>query len=173
MWAVHAVVHQKHVVNWMGGWCAEMPKYASHIIFNLIILCILFILYQYTSTSLTTLQLVLFLTFYVIGSVILTPDLDSKSEAARRCGIACLPYRKIFKHRGASHHPFYGVASRILYVAALALIVLWLLWMFGWKFSIDGNTALNFMILHIKEIGVAGTGLFIANLLHIFLDKIT
>lgn len=149
-----------------------MPKYASHLIFNLSALAAMFLLYQYTGASLTTLQLALFLFFYIIGSVILTPDLDSKSEAARRCGVACLPYRKIFKHRGLSHHPLWGIASRLLYMAVLALIILWLLWVFGWQFHINGSSALNFMILYVKEIGIAGAGLFIANLLHIFLDRI-
>lgn len=150
-----------------------MPKYSSHLIFNFIILILFFILYQLAGAPLTTLQLVLFLIFYALGSIILTPDLDSKSEASRRCGVVCAPYRKLFKHRGTSHHPIYGVASRILYVALIAIIILWLVWVFVWQFKIDGGAMLAFMHLHVKEIGIASTGLFTANLLHILLDKIT
>ena len=149
-----------------------MPNYSSHLIFNFIILAILFILYQLAGSPLTTPQLALFLLFYTLGSVILTPDLDSKSEALRRCGVACMPYRKLFKHRGTSHHPLWGVASRILYVALLALIILWAGGALGWRFEIDGGSALAFIYLHVKEIGIAGAGLFLSNMLHIVLDKI-
>ena len=83
-----------------------------------------------------------------------------------------MPYRKLFKHRGTSHHPLWGVASRILYVALLALIILWAGWALGWRFEIDGGSALAFIYLHVKEIGIAGAGLFLSNMLHIVLDKI-
>lgn len=150
-----------------------MPSYSSHILFNFIILSALFILYQYAGAPLTTIQLALFLIFYILGTAILTPDLDSRSEASRRCGVACTPYRKLFKHRGLSHHLIWGIVSRIIYVTLIAIIIGWLVWVFWWRFSIDGSSLLTFTFLHMKEIGTAGAGLFLSNLFHIALDKIT
>ena len=149
-----------------------MPRYSSHLIFNFIALSALFILYQYTGARLTTLQAAIFLAFYIIGSTILTPDLDSKSEASRRCGIACVPYRKIFKHRGISHHPLWGIVTRILYIVIIVLIVMWMVWVFMWQFQINGSSVLVFMRLHVQDIIIACIGLFISNVLHIFLDRI-
>ena len=149
-----------------------MPSYSSHLIVNFSLLGALFVIYQFAGSPLTTLQLALFLVFYILGSVIITPDLDSKSEASRRCGVACVPYRKLFKHRGLSHHPLWGIASRILYVALLAFIVLWLAWLFGWRFEIDGGSALTFIRMYVKEIGAGAAGLFLANLFHIILDRL-
>ena len=149
-----------------------MPRYSSHLICNFIALSALFILYQYTGARLTTLQLAIFLAFYIIGSIILTPDLDSKSEASRRCGLVCAPYRKIFKHRGISHHPIWGIVTRIMYVTMLVLIILWVMWLFGSRFQIEISSIFIFIILHVKEIIIACAGLVISNILHIFLDRV-
>lgn len=64
------------------------------------------------------------------------------------------------------------MTARMVYVALLALIIMWLVWVFVWQFQIDGGTMHAFVRLHVKEIGIAGAGLFISNLLHITLDKI-
>lgn len=148
-----------------------MPSDSIHTIFNFIIYALISILHmKYPVLSLA--QYAIFTLFFIIGTLVLNPDLDTNSKSSQRCGVACKPYKWAFHHRGTSHHWLWGTAARILYVALLALIILWLVWVFVWQFQIDGGAMLAFVRLHVKEIGIAGAGLFIANLLHIFLDRV-
>lgn len=144
-----------------------MPKYTSHILFNFSLLIILFIIYQRYSFPLTEQQLILFLLSYFIGTVYLTPDIDTRSEASRRCGISCTPYRWFFTHRGISHHWLYGILTRIIYV----LLIIGLL-----IFFISGlpeiNTFINTLLSYKIEMLFIITGLFLSNLFHIILDTI-
>lgn len=143
-----------------------MPGYSSHLIINFLFLSGLYILYV-QHPFLTTVQLAIFIFSFFVGTVVLTPDLDVKSEAAKRCGIVCVPYRKIFRHRKLSHHWLWGVVTRILYVLILLIVtgaVVWalkvqlpeMLWVLRYPFE-------SFLLI---------AGLFIANLLHIISDMI-
>lgn len=148
-----------------------MPSDASHVIFNFIVFAAISILHV-EFPVLSLLQYAIFTGFFLLGTLVLNPDLDTNSKSSQRCGVACKPYKWIFRHRGASHHWLWGTAACILYVALLALIVLLSVWVFGWRFSIDGGSVLTFIILHVKEFAVAIGGLFLANVFHILLDRV-
>lgn len=143
-----------------------MPNYSSHLILNFFILSALYILYV-QHPFLTIIQLSLFIIGFFIGTVLLTPDIDLKSEPARRCGIACTPYRKIFSHRGISHHWLWGTVTRIIYV----LIIIGLLagLVFILKLPLPDITV---VLTHPFEILMVVAGLFLANVLHTVVDAV-
>ena len=143
-----------------------MPKYSTHLIFNLTILSAMVVIYQYNPV-LTPTQLAFFLGAFVIGTCIATPDLDTKSEASRRCGIVCAPYRKLAKHRGTSHHWLWGTAARIVYFTLIIIIALWVL---GWLAS--PREYIPALGDYKYELLAGAAGLFISNILHIFLDNV-
>lgn len=103
---------------------------------------------------------------YLVGTFWLTPDLDlATSRPTRRWGVLrllWLPYTWLFSHRGLSHHPFLGALTRVLYLAALAGLVLWALDRLGyhWQFRFPlSHSWLSFF-----------SGLLLADFLHLLLD---
>jgi uncharacterized metal-binding protein len=63
---------------------------------------------------------------FLLGGLLLSPDLDTRSNASRRWGPLRLlwwPYRRGLPHRSLlSHSPLLGTAGRLAYLAALALL---------------------------------------------------
>lgn len=61
----------------------------------------------------------------LIGGLYLSPDLDTISRPYKRWGILGLnpwyPYRKMMKHRGASHAIILGTGTRLLYAFPLTI----------------------------------------------------
>lgn len=142
-----------------------MPNYSSHLIFNFFLLILIIPLYIQLEPFFTPFQLYIFLLFYFIGSVYLTPDMDTKSEAQKRCGLFCFPYRKAFKHRGNSHHWLIGVITRILYVLLLIFLLIFII------YGREGIESFAIaLILYKKEMVMASCGMFLSNLFHIILD---
>ncbi|APD47767.1 metal-binding protein [Synechococcus sp. CS-602] len=72
---------------------------------------------------------------FLVGGLLLSPDLDTRSNATRRWGPLRLlwwPYRKGLSHRSVlSHSPLLGTAGRLAYLALLALGLAALLSFFG------------------------------------------
>ncbi len=68
---------------------------------------------------------------FLIGGLLLSPDLDTRSNATRRWGPLRLlwwPYRRLLRHRSLlSHTPLIGTAGRLLYLGAVLLGFCWLL----------------------------------------------
>lgn len=64
---------------------------------------------------------------FLVGGLWLSPDLDTRSNPTRRWGPLRLlwwPYRRLLRHRSLlSHSPLLGTAGRLLYLAALVLVV--------------------------------------------------
>ena len=62
---------------------------------------------------------------FLVGGLLLSPDLDTRSNATRRWGplrVLWWPYRHWLSHRSLiSHTPLIGSAGRLLYMAALIL----------------------------------------------------
>ncbi|MCP9928232.1 DUF2227 family putative metal-binding protein [Cyanobium sp. CH-040] len=63
---------------------------------------------------------------FLLGGLLLSPDLDTRSNATRRwgpLGVLWWPYRHGLSHRSLfSHSPLLGTAGRLAYLAALALL---------------------------------------------------
>lgn len=98
---------------------------------------------------------------FIIGTELVTPDLDTASTPSSRVGWIWLPYRLAFKHRGTSHNYIFGFISRILYITLIIGLLCIL-------FSIQ--PAVTPELLAIVLVLIAGIAA--ANGLHIFLDKI-
>ena len=62
---------------------------------------------------------------FLLGGLLLSPDLDTRSNASRRwgpLGLLWWPYRRLQRHRSLlSHSPLLGTAGRLGYLAALLL----------------------------------------------------
>ena len=63
---------------------------------------------------------------FLLGGLLLSPDLDTRSNATRRwgpLGVLWWPYRRGLSHRSLlSHSPLLGTAGRLTYLAGLALL---------------------------------------------------
>lgn len=142
-----------------------MPSDAVHIIFNFIIFALISILHvKYPVLSLA--QYAIFTLFFIIGTLVLNPDLDTKSEASRRCGLLCKPLRKITKHGGICHKWAIGTIVILIYVFVILAIGVIII------FGIDGLISLIKQALsHKAEIISGAGGVFIANFLHLLLDR--
>jgi uncharacterized metal-binding protein len=68
---------------------------------------------------------------FLLGGLLFSPDLDTRSNPTRRWGPLRLlwwPYRRLLRHRSLlSHTPLIGTAGRLLYVGAVLLGFSWLL----------------------------------------------
>jgi uncharacterized metal-binding protein len=60
---------------------------------------------------------------FLVGGLLLSPDLDTRSNPTRRWGPLRLlwwPYRRLLRHRSLlSHSPLLGTCGRLAYLAAL------------------------------------------------------
>jgi uncharacterized metal-binding protein len=63
---------------------------------------------------------------FLVGGLLLSPDLDTHSRATRRwgpLGLLWWPYRRVLSHRSLfSHSPLLGSAGRLAYLGALVLL---------------------------------------------------
>jgi uncharacterized metal-binding protein len=68
---------------------------------------------------------------FLVGGLLLSPDLDTRSNPTRRWGPLRLlwwPYRRLLRHRSLlSHSPLLGTCGRLAYLAALLLLACLLL----------------------------------------------
>ncbi|MCS7191502.1 MAG: metal-binding protein [Armatimonadetes bacterium] len=105
---------------------------------------------------------------YLVGTFWLTPDLDlTTSRPARRWGILrifWLPYAWLFTHRGLSHRPFLGALTRVLYLAALAGIGLFLLDLLGYKLQFEISLSDGWLSFF--------AGVLVADAIHLVLDTV-
>ena len=112
-------------------------------------------------------ELLTFAGAYLFSSLMLSPDLDLRSNSARRrwgiLGFIWVPYTKVFKHRGLSHNLLLGPLTRIGYLFLLGALVVFALNYFGLR--------ANIRVQLDKEIlAMIGIGLYLPNVLHILYD---
>ena len=64
---------------------------------------------------------------FLLGGLLLSPDLDTRSNPTRRWGplqVLWWPYRSLLSHRSlVSHTPLIGTAGRLLYLALVLLLL--------------------------------------------------
>jgi uncharacterized metal-binding protein len=150
----------------------SMPSGKTHLRIEAMILVlwaalsILFVLRHWITSS----QALLFLGTYVFSMFLLSPDLDlSKSDAFGRWGILrwiWLPYAWLFRHRQVSHHPLWGPASRISYIAILVLSAT-LIYLVS-----TGRPGPRLRLSFVNALPVL-LGLYLPNIEHICADRIS
>lgn len=73
--------------------------------------------------------LLAFVAAYLVGTFLITPDLDLADGHVLAktnwglLGLLWVPYGLLFKHRGLSHSWFLGPLTRLVYIAAVALML--------------------------------------------------
>jgi len=131
-----------------------LPSFQSHQKFNYFFL-LFFLTAVFELTKNIELTCFYFLG-YILGTEILTPDLDTDSVPYRRLGMIAWPYKRIFKHRRDSHTIIKGFIGRLGYVLLLIAFPMWMLY--------QGFPIWQTLILM--------TGIAMANMLHIIRDGI-
>lgn len=150
-----------------------MPAGKTHLRIELITLPLWAALF-YLFVDASWLSIVLFGGAYLFSSLLLSPDLDLRHNAARRrwglLGFVWLPYTKIFKHRGVSHSLLLGTLTRLGYLALLAVIAALALSYFNvWTISV---TQLPWTKLDLWLAGILLAGLWLPNILHALVDRL-
>lgn len=114
-------------------------------------------------------SLIVFGLSYLFSSLMLSPDLDLRSNSARRrwgiLGFIWIPYTKLFKHRGLSHNLLFGPLTRVGYLLLFVTLI-----MYGLSYlGVRTNIPLHFD----KELLVMiALGLYLPNFLHVLYDKL-
>lgn len=116
---------------------------------------------------------------YIVGTFFLSPDNDiyhsSQNKRWRFLKFIWYPYTKIFKHRGVSHIPFYGMITKLLYLSFVFTIFLFLIKIF-FKYALNYDEInLKFSLLELitqPYLTLFLAGLFLSELMHIFTDMI-
>lgn len=114
---------------------------------------------------------------YIAGTFFLSPDNDiyhsSQNKRWKFLKFIWYPYTRIFKHRGISHIPFYGMVTKLLYLSFIFLIFLFSVKL-TLKFILNNDIIdLKLSILDFIQqpyILLFLTGLFLSELMHIFTD---
>ena len=111
-----------------------------------------------------------FLFAYLFSSLFLSPDLDlAQSRASRRWGIGRIvwfPYAAMCRHRRISHHLILGPLTRILYLGAIVIGLLY-------GFAHLAGRSVSFSWPSWRVVSAILVGFFLPNQLHIIVDRIS
>jgi uncharacterized metal-binding protein len=115
---------------------------------------------------------------YLVGTFLVTPDLDLAENRVRAksnwglLGLLWVPYGAIFSHRGLSHTWFVGPLTRLLYLVMLALALSWLVSALGptlgYHFSIGARLGSSWPGLALGAL----VGYYLSQWLHLIADGI-
>jgi len=119
---------------------------------------------------------------YLIGTFLLSPDLDLKhskpSKRWRFLKIIWRPYQKKSKHRGLSHTPILGAFIKLFYlmfVLTVIYLILYLLFSNYWKEGLEILSSINPLVLiddlaYKEWVFYAILGLLASELMHVVAD---
>ncbi|MCP5492031.1 MAG: DUF2227 family putative metal-binding protein [Chlamydiales bacterium] len=148
-----------------------MAQYKTHAKFNLFIALPSFSLIVYFYFTQDVRLLSIFIAAFAYSTLFMNPDLDLAHQIKFLSirGVLTSPFRlysKIFSHRGFSHSIVFGTLSRLLFLAVLALLCMWI--------YTQANPSLNgvwsFILNHQTPLLYAFSGIFLADLSHLALD---
>lgn len=121
----------------------------------------------------------LFSASYLVGTFLVTPDLDLAENSVRSksnwglLGLLWVPYGALFSHRGLSHTWFLGPLTRLLYMVVVALALSWVVTVlapyFGYTFSLQARLAENWQELALGALA----GYYLSQWLHLVADGIS
>ncbi len=103
---------------------------------------------------------------FAFAMLFLSPDLDlARSRPTRRWGALAFlwwPYAKLFRHRGISHHVFWGPLTRLAYLALLVVAA---------AAVVSAATGLRITPRDAPpEAWAALGGVYVPNVLHVLID---
>lgn len=151
-----------------------MSNYKTHSAFNLllalpVLMGVLASVFHPPFTLLIT-----FAATFLYSTLFMSPDLDLAYQIKLTSlrGILASPFRlysRIFKHRGLSHSVIFGSATRILWLAAIALVIFFLIYE-----SLPSEKSLMLFFKKYKSYLLYGlAGICFSDWCHLFLDKRT
>jgi uncharacterized metal-binding protein len=125
--------------------------------------------YLLAERAVTVEIVVAFTLAYAFSMLFLSPDLDlARSRASRRwrtARILWIPYALVFRHRGLSHHPLLGPATRIAYLGAVVALAV--------AAAVVGiGVPLNLVPPSTGPLLGALVGLYVPNLTHVVADRV-
>ena len=122
--------------------------------------------------------LALFSLSYLIGSFLVTPDLDLAEQHVRAkkhwglLGLLWIPYGVLFNHRGLSHTWILGPATRLIYMTVVGLAITYLITYimpyFGYQVSFQAQLVRNWQELVVGALA----GYYLSQWLHLIADGI-
>lgn len=164
-----------------------MPNGRTHEAINLTFYAGLAAGYAYAKSQGLTAELELLITpqaittfsaSYLVGTFLVTPDLDLAEQGVRAksnwglLGMLWIPYGAMFSHRGLSHTWLIGPLTRIIYIAVVALTLAYVAAavapFFGYTLSIRTQLVNNW-----QELALGGLiGYYVSQWLHLVADGI-
>jgi uncharacterized metal-binding protein len=115
---------------------------------------------------------------YLIGTFLVTPDLDLAENRVRAksnwglLGLLWVPYGALFKHRGLSHSWVVGPLTRLIYLGLLGLTISYLLAIagpyLGYTFSFETRVADDWRELALGAL----LGYYLSQWLHLIADGV-
>lgn len=150
-----------------------MPQYKTHAVLNLFFALPLLIGALYYWLHPARESLVIFSCAFVYTSLFMSPDMDlaHRIKWYSLRGLLSIPFRsysKVFRHRGISHSLLLGSLTRIVWLSAFILGVLYL--SVGFSLSLDQIIAHG--VLYKRELVYCFLGICSADVIHILTDKI-
>ena len=120
----------------------------------------------------------LFTVSYLVGTFLVTPDLDLADNRVRAksnwglLGLLWAPYGEMFSHRGLSHTWFVGPMTRLLYMVMVGLALSWVATVisshFGYTFSVRAGWRENSWELSLGSL----LGYYLSQWLHLIADGV-
>ena len=164
-----------------------MPSGRTHESINLLVYGAAAVAYAYArregltaefDTILAPQTLKTFSLSYLIGTFLVTPDLDLAENRMRArnnwglLGLLWIPYGALFSHRGLSHTWIIGPLTRLLYLVGIGLALAWAAAQvgpyFGYSFSFKAKLAQNWPELALGALA----GYYLSQWLHLLADGI-
>jgi len=119
-----------------------------------------------------------FLVSYLVGTFLVTPDLDLAKNSVRAkshwglLGLLWVPYGKLFRHRGLSHSWILGPLTRLLYMGLITIffivIAMALTSYFGFELHVAVRLGQSWEPLSLGAL----SGYFLSQWLHLLADGI-
>ena len=120
----------------------------------------------------------LFTVSYLVGTFLVTPDLDLADNHVRAkrnwglLGVLWVPYGELFSHRGLSHTWFVGPLTRLLYMVIVGFALSWVasagLSHFGYTLNIRAQWRENGLELSLGTL----LGYYLSQWLHLIADGV-
>lgn len=148
-----------------------MSQYKTHTYFNIFLALPISIVFIYYKLHTAKEFIITFSALFCYSTLFMSPDVDisDKIKLFSLKGLFTLPFRlysKIFSHRGLSHSIIFGTATRILFLAALLSL---LLFIFGAALP-EKRSILYFFKTYKPYIIWGCLGIFFADICHLVLD---
>jgi uncharacterized metal-binding protein len=164
-----------------------MPNGRTHETINLLTFASLAGAYRYAQTQglltafepiITPQSLGLFSLSFLVGTFLVTPDLDLAENHVRAksnwglLGLLWVPYGEMFSHRGLSHTWLVGPLTRLIYMIVVGLALSWVVSaaapLFGYRFSVQTQLHDNWLELALGAL----TGYYLSQWLHLIADGV-